>query len=567
MPELGRGRKRRIDVWSHFTYDNRDNKTVCRPCGAKIAGKNTTNLKRHLQATHPEIHAKIKKRSDDKDDHGPGGNEAGAASATQQQATSAFLRSSKYKTEPKEQQTEEQNTTMFNLKDFVNQRLSAAAMEIFEEFEKMLDVYKAEVTRSKEEVDNLRNQLDLLHDKSAAEAPAAHSTIIADGCDSILLLEKLLPSTPVEMGQDSDFSVKAEAAGPSHTNAGVENPDWINGMLHSDPEVSQVKEEQEELGIDSQKQEAVFLSADVVKSEQDQPEAEFEYELQPLSSDCSAAQSENSDDEDWTESKGAQKRPKKRKAKSKQRQTDSSTQEGYEVLPHEESSAKSQSDDHISCHLCGKTFKYIGFLMNHIKTHDKTVDCHVCEITFQSAEELIKHLQSAIKKRHFCDLCGKTFTKMHLLKEHSKIHTGTKEFTCQDCGKAFLRKTELTVHTRAHSGEKPYSCDICGKAFSQRNNLKSHRRCHTGEKPHYCEVCGYSFRTSNHLKTHMRHHSGEKPYSCDICGKTFCQTGELTRHMMTHTEERPYGCHVCGMRYKFDSNLKVHMRNHKEEAT
>ncbi|XP_029924392.1 uncharacterized protein LOC115371280 isoform X2 [Myripristis murdjan] len=108
MPELGRGRKRRIDVWSHFTYDNRDNKTVCRPCGAKIAGKNTTNLKRHLQATHPEIHAKIKKRSDDKDDHGPGGNEAGAASATQQQATSAFLRSSKYKTEPKEQQTEEQ---------------------------------------------------------------------------------------------------------------------------------------------------------------------------------------------------------------------------------------------------------------------------------------------------------------------------------------------------------------------------------------------------------------------------------------------------------------------------
>lgn len=56
---LGLGRKRRIDIWSHFTYDNKDNKTACKQCGAKIAGKNTTNLKRHLQTTHPEIQAKV----------------------------------------------------------------------------------------------------------------------------------------------------------------------------------------------------------------------------------------------------------------------------------------------------------------------------------------------------------------------------------------------------------------------------------------------------------------------------------------------------------------------------
>ncbi|KAM8749869.1 uncharacterized protein AB9X84_014521 [Acanthopagrus schlegelii] len=78
-----------IDVWSHLTYNNKDNKTVCKPCGAKIAGKNTTNLKQ-------------KKTSDDKDDQGP----------TQQQAIStAFLSSSKYKTELKEQRTKEQAIT------------------------------------------------------------------------------------------------------------------------------------------------------------------------------------------------------------------------------------------------------------------------------------------------------------------------------------------------------------------------------------------------------------------------------------------------------------------------
>ncbi|NP_001093542.1 uncharacterized protein LOC100001550 [Danio rerio] len=106
MSELGLGRKRRIDIWSNFTYDNKDNKSVCKPCGVKIAGKNTTNLKRHLQTAHPEIHTKIQKMSDD---HGPGGNKASdATSTTQQQAISDFLRSSKYKTESKEQQTKEQ---------------------------------------------------------------------------------------------------------------------------------------------------------------------------------------------------------------------------------------------------------------------------------------------------------------------------------------------------------------------------------------------------------------------------------------------------------------------------
>ncbi len=53
------GRKRREDIWVNFTFDVKTNKTLCKPCGAEIAGKNTTNLKRHLQGNHPEIHAKV----------------------------------------------------------------------------------------------------------------------------------------------------------------------------------------------------------------------------------------------------------------------------------------------------------------------------------------------------------------------------------------------------------------------------------------------------------------------------------------------------------------------------
>ncbi len=53
------GRKRREDIWVNFMFDIKTNKTLCKPCGAEIAGKNTTNLKRHLQGNHPEIHAKV----------------------------------------------------------------------------------------------------------------------------------------------------------------------------------------------------------------------------------------------------------------------------------------------------------------------------------------------------------------------------------------------------------------------------------------------------------------------------------------------------------------------------
>ncbi len=59
------------------------------------------------------------------------------------------------------------DTTMFQLRSFVHQRLYTAAEEILGEVEKTitLALYEAEVSRSKEEVESLRHQLDLLRKK------------------------------------------------------------------------------------------------------------------------------------------------------------------------------------------------------------------------------------------------------------------------------------------------------------------------------------------------------------------------------------------------------------------
>lgn len=364
-----------------------------------------------------------------------------------------------------------------------------------------------------------------------------------DECDALLLQETPVPSTQ----QESNFSLSTTGPGPSQTSADVDNNIW--SYCSVDFKTSRIKEEQEELGDDSQTQEVVF--PEIVKSEQYQPETQALYETQPASSDCSAALREDSEeDEEVVNSKGDQAKATREKGKK-----------GQAALLCDKS-----KNEKGFCHLCGKGFQYIGSLMKHIKTHENRSDCTVCGMTCQSTKELITHLKGCHNKTDFCDICGKTFANNRCLRLHERIHTGVKEFMCQECGKTFYRREHLTVHVRTHSGEKPYHCDICGKAFSQSQNLTIHKRSHSGERPYHCGLCGKLFNTSSHLKTHMRYHSGEKPYPCDICGKRFRQSGQMTRHRTTHTGERPYACHVCGMRYRFAPNLKMHLQTHEKAA-
>ncbi|XP_032392655.1 zinc finger protein 16 isoform X2 [Etheostoma spectabile] len=430
------------------------------------------------------------------------------------------------------------DTTMFHLRSFVHQRLYTAAEEILGEVEKTITIalYEAEVSQSKEEVGSLRHQQTIdLRKESAAEPSLTISSVgRGDECDAPLLRENTGPSTP----EEDNFSLGAEVQGPSQTSGDLDDSNWNDCLVQTDFKMLEIKEEQEELD-DSQTQEMVFPSSEVVKSEQDLLETQPSYELQTVSSDCSSTQSENNDsDEELVTSKGGQTITMKRKG----------TERSF-------------------CHFCGKGFQYVGSLMKHIKTHENNFDCTVCGMTCQSTEQLITHVKSCHNRTHICDVCGKTFPNIRCLRLHEKVHNGVKEFVCQECGKTFYRRDHLIVHVRTHSGEKPYHCDICGKSFSQSQNLTIHKRSHSGEKPYQCGLCGKLFNTSSHLKTHMRYHSGEKPYSCDICGKHFRQSGQMTRHRTTHTGERPYGCHVCGMRYRFAPNLKVHLQIHEMAAS
>ncbi|KAF7656506.1 hypothetical protein LDENG_00040440 [Lucifuga dentata] len=54
------GRENRTHIWIHFKLDDKENNTQrVRVERNDFTGKSTTNLKRHLQACHREIHAKV----------------------------------------------------------------------------------------------------------------------------------------------------------------------------------------------------------------------------------------------------------------------------------------------------------------------------------------------------------------------------------------------------------------------------------------------------------------------------------------------------------------------------
>ncbi|XP_029974639.1 zinc finger and SCAN domain-containing protein 2-like isoform X2 [Salarias fasciatus] len=130
---------------------------------------------------------------------------------------------------------------------------------------------------------------------------------------------------------------------------------------------------------------------------------------------------------------------------------------------------------------------------------------------------------------------------------------------------SFRRNVSLLLHVRNHTRETPFLCTTCGKRFLNLSSLKRHAMNHTGENPYSCATCGKSFTRQSYLLVHMRIHTGEKPHRCVTCGKSFTQQNNLLVHMRTHTGERPYSCETCGKSFSLHGNLLVHMRTHTGE--
>ncbi|XP_031731402.1 zinc finger and SCAN domain-containing protein 22-like [Anarrhichthys ocellatus] len=92
------------------------------------------------------------------------------------------------------------------------------------------------------------------------------------------------------------------------------------------------------------------------------------------------------------------------------------------------------------------------------------------------------HPSQSIQRWHSCKDCGKGFSFACQLEVHMRWHTKEKPYSCAVCRKSFTTVSMLKRHHRIHTGEKPFRCHVCGKCFNQSAHLNTHFRLHTRER-------------------------------------------------------------------------------------
>ncbi|XP_077937688.1 uncharacterized protein LOC120826167 [Gasterosteus aculeatus] len=423
-----------------------------------------------------------------------------------------------------------------NLREFVNERLSAAAEEIF-------GVFKRIVVEYQEEIDRQRRLLDVLW------KPEVRLHRIELPQSRVCKEEELL----------SEQQLCLQERKPS--------------LDQEDPDPPEIKEEQEELCTSPEgeqlepKQEAFTLTPtceerghgedQLLDSCTDEAESVVqETSLEYISVESTAVVELNNDHQLLSHNP---------------HESDGRDQKGVKLSLTSNKEPVPPGEKPILCRDCGKYFQHRNSLLGHVRrTHrvDEPFVCNTCGKRFihKSTFETHKTVHSE-EKPFSCKTCGKYFKCSSDLKFHMKVHTGERPHLCSTCGKTFTRKSHLKSHILIHSGEKPYFCVTCGKKFAQPSNLTSHIRSHNGERPYSCITCGKAFIQASVLKRHKRTHSGEKPYSCITCGKAFTQASVLKRHIIIHTGEKPYSCKICKSGFRSSSNLIVHMRRTHEGET
>ncbi|OWR42798.1 putative zinc finger protein [Danaus plexippus plexippus] len=249
-----------------------------------------------------------------------------------------------------------------------------------------------------------------------------------------------------------------------------------------------------------------------------------------------------------------------------------------------------------TCPFCNKNFISDYFLKKHALKHiNRAVECDLCYDQFKSKFHLFEHkkMMHLLQSQNYmtCNICGRTFESANKMKIHQKCHRykechlcnkyfisqkyydihmqrhaarfntyrNRDEQTCSFCEKACSNENELSLHVnKVHLQIKPYSCDMCEKQYYTEYNLLSHKKLHSLPCKEICEFCNRVFKCRKNLVIHVRKHIGIKPHNCPVCRQAFYSDSIMKNHMKNYHGGK-FCCRLCRTVLQSQFDLKTHI--------
>ncbi|XP_062906493.1 PR domain zinc finger protein 15 isoform X2 [Mobula hypostoma] len=290
---------------------------------------------------------------------------------------------------------------------------------------------------------------------------------------------------------------------------------------------------------------------------------------------------------------------------------------------------KKHGDKKFSCDTCGKMFYRKDVMLDHQRRHTEggkrvkkdesepngvvkykkePSGCPVCGKVFSCRSNMNKHLLTHGDKKYTCEICGRKFYRVDVLRDHTHVHfkdialmneqqreqfisklgiaaeetedtsDGLGEpiphkYSCKKCQATFAKGSQYLKHLMEIHKEKGYGCAICNRRFALKATYHAHMVIHREELPdsdpnvqkyiHPCDICGRIFNSTGNLERHKIIHTGVKSHTCEQCGKSFARRDMLKEHMRVHDNVRDYLCAECGKGMKTKHALRHHMKLHK----